>query len=127
MAERSVVEALAVVRSPVSVGDAEKTTLPDPVSSESHVANCTELEKRVEVAVSTHALPLYERNSPFAAAVIVTSESSVSACDSASSVQVVPLQVNSPKSEAPSPVAKRSREEVAKLVHVLPFHVRRSP
>ncbi len=46
---------------PVNDGDAEKTTFPVPVSSESHCANCDEFVKKVEVA--TVSAPL-ERVSP---------------------------------------------------------------
>ena len=61
------------VRVPVSVGDAEKTTLPVPVSSESHFENCAEVEKSEDVAVSTQLLPSCMSRSPYAPAVTTTS------------------------------------------------------
>jgi hypothetical protein len=44
--------AAAAVSVPVSVGEAERTKFPVPVSSESHCASCAEVEKSEEVAMS---------------------------------------------------------------------------
>ncbi len=52
-----VVEAYASVATPVSVGDAEKTTFPVPVSPEIHCAKVEESEKSDEVAIQVAPLP----------------------------------------------------------------------
>jgi hypothetical protein len=68
-AERTGVVRVGVERD----GEVPKTTAPVPVSSESHLEKSREVAKRVEVAASTHAVPLYRSRSPYAAAVMVTS------------------------------------------------------
>src|SRR3989344_2277988 len=80
--------AAAAVMVPVNVGLAENTTLPVPVSSESHCEKCCEAEKSEEVAVSTQALPSYSKRSPYAAAVMV-----VSVRESRSVTLLPPMQV----------------------------------
>src|SRR3990167_7029795 len=70
------------------VGELENTTLPVPVSSESHCEKCCEVEKSEEVAVSTQALPSYSKRSPYAAAVVV-----VSVRESRSVTLLPPMQV----------------------------------
>ena len=44
---------------PVSVGEAENTTTPVPVSSESHEENCAEVEKSEEVAIKEYPPVLF--------------------------------------------------------------------
>ncbi len=103
-----------------------KTRAPEPVSSVTRVASSLEVSisvcmMNVEVEVSTHALPVQYRMSPAATPVVSASPSSVMVRDSASRLQVVPLQVNSPKSVARRPVGPRSNDEVAMSVQVEPF------
>ena len=61
----------------MKVGLVVKATTPVPLSSESHPANCAEVAKSEEVAVSTQAEPLCMRMSPYTALVMVTSERSL--------------------------------------------------
>ena len=105
-----VVEAKVAV--PVKVGDAEKTRLPLPVSSVMSVASFSEvssevdaMKPKVEVARFVHPVPFQARRSPKTSVIAPTSESSSILWLSASRVQVVPLQVNSPKSAFASSVA----------------------
>ncbi len=66
VAEIIVVEANGMVETPLKVGEAEKTTFPVPVSSESHEANWSELEKRLDVAICVHVFPAPPMRSWFA-------------------------------------------------------------
>src|SRR3989344_4185129 len=114
--------AAAAVIVPVNVGLAENTTLPVPVSSESHCEKCCEVEKSEEVAVSTHAEPLYMRRSPYAAAVL-----GVSVRESRVGTLEVPRQVPLIDTQPPVRLRPLAKVEVALVPVTLRYVDARAP
>ena len=104
------------------VGELENTTLPVPVSSESHCEKCCEVEKSEEVAVSTHAEPLYMRRSPYAAAVMV-----VSVRESRVVTLEVPRQVPLIDTQPPVRLRPLAKVEVALVPVTLRYVDARAP